>query len=162
MTNEININDTVRSFDFHNSRDIEGPDACFVEGIVEGFEGNHLVIKVTREVFEGENLEVIGGRKVRAPLNGLRTSRGRITDGVVKIEEAEPANQIGDMDLSNLTEEQLDVIRTLALAAEEHFDRLGRDSEFAPKADRANRASIQAFKLIGRIRREKETRTEAA
>ena len=32
---------------------------------------------------------------------------------------------IGGMDLSNLTEEQLDVIRTLALAAEEHFDRLG-------------------------------------
>ena len=69
---------------------------------------------------------------------------------------------IGDMDLSNLTEEQLDAIRTLALAAEEHFDRLGAASEFAPKADRANRASLQAFKLIGRIREQKETRTEAA
>tara|TARA_R110002020_G_scaffold46591_1_gene132525 strand:- start:953 stop:1441 length:489 start_codon:yes stop_codon:yes gene_type:complete len=162
MTNDINIGDKVRSFDFAAHRDIEGPDACFVEGIVEGFEGNHLVIKVTREVFEGENLEVIGGRKVRAPLNGLRTSRGRITDGVVKIEEPKPANPISDMDLSNLTEDQLDAIRTLALAAEEHFDRLGSASEFAPKADRANRASLQAFKLIGRIREEKETRTVAA
>jgi hypothetical protein len=70
--------------------------------------------------------------------------------------------KIGDMDLSNLTEDQLELICTLALAAEEHFDRLGSASEFAPKADRANRASIQAFKLIGRIRKEKETRTEAA
>jgi hypothetical protein len=81
---------------------------------------------------------------------------------VFKIEEPKPALSIGDMDLSNLTDDQLELIRTLALAAEEHFDRLGAASEFAPKADRANRASIQAFKLIGRIRQEKETRTEAA
>ena len=166
MTNEININDTVRSFDFHDSRDIEGPDACFVEGIVEGFKEvdgcTRFEIKVTREVFRGEERQVEEGERVFPPLNGTPTNRGRTTDGVVKIEEAKRANQIGDMDLSNLTEEQLDAIRTLALAAEEHFDRLGRASEFAPKVDRANRASLQAFKLIGRIRTEKETRTEAA
>ena len=166
MTNDINIGDKVRSFDFHNSRDIEGPDACFVEGIVESFkeiEGcTRFEIKVTREVFRGEERQVEEGERAFPPLNGTPTNRGRITDGVVKVGKPNPANQIGDMDLSNLTEEQLDVIRTLALAAEEHFDRLGAASEFAPKADRANRASLQAFKLIGRIREQKETRTEAA
>ena len=96
MTNDININDTVRSFDFHDSRDIEGPDACFVEGIVEGFkevEGcTRFEIKVTREVFRGEERQVEEGERVFPPLNGTPTNRGRITDGVVKIEEAEPAN----------------------------------------------------------------------
>ena len=69
---------------------------------------------------------------------------------------------IGGMDLSNLTEEQLDVIRTLALAAEEHFDRLGRNSEFAPKVKRVTGLSLQASKLISRTQKEKETRTKAA
>ena len=168
MNTDIKIGDKVRSFDFSAHRDIEGPEACFAEGIVEGFQTiagsscTRFDIRVTRAVWEGKEVPTEEGTRIAPPLNGTPPNMGRITDGVVKIEEAEPANQIGDMNLSNLTEEQLDVIRTLALAAEEHFDRLGRDSEFAPKADRANRASIQAFKLIGRIRREKETRTEAA
>jgi hypothetical protein len=69
---------------------------------------------------------------------------------------------IGDMDLSNLTEDQLDVIRILALAAEEHFDRLGHTSVFAPKVERVTGLSWQASKLISRTRAEKDTRTEAA
>jgi len=166
MTNDINIGDKVRSFDFPAHRDIEGPEACFIEGIVEGFtkvEGcMRFDIKATRVVFDGVERDFEEGERAFPPLNGTPTNRGRITDGVEKIEKPNPANQIGDMDLSNLTEEQLDVIRTLALAAEEHFDRLGAASEFAPKADRANRASLQAFKLIRRIREQKETRTEAA
>ena len=165
MNTDIKIGDKVRSFDFAAHRDIEGPDACFAEGVVEGFQTigcTRFDIRVTRAVWEGKEVPTEEGTRIAPPLNGTPTNMGRVTDGVVKIEEAEPANRIGHMNLSNLTEEQLDVIRTLALAAEEHFDRLGRDSEFAPKADRANRASIQASKLISRIRREKETRTEAA
>ena len=152
MTNEININDTVRSFDFHNSREIEGPDACFVEGIVESFDGNHFVIKVTREVFEGENLEVAKGQKVRAPLNGLRTSRGRITDGVVKIKEPNPASRISEMLVSNLTDEQLDVIRMFASVAETHFE----------SRDLASHEADACMRLLGRLRDEKDNRKKAA
>jgi len=165
MNTDIKIGDKVRSFDFAAHRDIEGPDACFAEGVVEGFQTigcTRFDIRVTRAVWEGKEVPTEEGTRIAPPLNGTPTNMGRITDGVVKIEEAEPANPLADMDLSNLTEDQLDAIRTLALAAEEHFDRLGAASEFAPKADRANRASIQAFKLIGRIRKEKENRTEAA
>jgi|TARA_B100001094_G_C18099811_1_gene755102 hypothetical protein len=166
MTNDINIGDKVRSFDFPTHRDIDAPDACFIEGIVEGFtkvEGcMRFDIKATRVVFDGVERDFEEGERAFPPLNGTPTNMGRITDGVVKVEKPNPANRIADMDVSNLTEDQLDAIRTLALAAEEHFDRLGAASEFAPKADRANRASIQAFILIGRIRKEKENRTEAA
>ena len=161
MTNEININDTVRSFDFPAHRDIEGPDACFVEGIVEGFEGNHLVIKVTREVFEGEDLEVIGGRKVRAPLNGLRTSRGRITDGVVKIEEPKPSDSVADMDLSNLTADQLKVIRKLSMVAERHFDRLAVDAINVEKQEEFENISRDIGLLFNRVNAE-TTNKEAA
>lgn len=165
MNTDIKIGDKVRSFDFPAHRDIEGPEACFAEGVVEGFKTigcTRFDIRVTRSVWEGKEVPTEEGTRIAPPLNGTPTDMGRVTDGVFKIEEPKPALSIGDMDLSNLTDDQLELIRTLALAAEEHFDRLGAASEFAPKADRANRASVQAFKLIGRIRQEKETRTEAA
>lgn len=68
----------------------------------------------------------------------------------------------GDMDLSNLTDEQLDSVKLLASAAMEHFDRMrsaapDKDSRLASKED-----GLMAFRLIGRTRREKEARTEAA
>lgn len=162
MTNDINIGDKVRSFDFPTHRDIEGPDACFVEGIVEGFEGNHLVIKVTREVFEGEDLEVIGGRKVRAPLNGLRTSRGRITDGVVKIEEPTRAMQIADMEVSNLSDEQIMVICNLTLRAEESFLQRARSARNDDERNGWNSQADACLPLLGRLSEEKDNRTEAA
>ncbi len=66
--------------------------------------------------------------------------------------------EVAEMDLSNLTDVQLDVIRMLTLAAEEHFDRLGERSEFAAKKDRAHRFAVQTFTLASRIRKEKEER----
>ncbi|MCH1580817.1 MAG: hypothetical protein L7S55_08940 [Luminiphilus sp.] len=92
MTNDINIGDTVRSFDFPAHRDIEGPEACFIEGIVEGFtkvEGcMRFDIKATRVVFDGVERDFEEGERAFPPLNGTPTNRGRITDGVVKIGEA--------------------------------------------------------------------------
>ena len=92
MTDQININDTVRSFDFHMNRDLEGERACYVEGVVEGFrevEGcTRYDIKVTRAVFGGEEVEVEEGARVFPPLNGTPTLLGRITDGVFKMGEA--------------------------------------------------------------------------
>ena len=92
MTDQININDTVRSFDFHMHRELEGETACYVEGVVEGFrevEGcTRYDIKVTRAVFGGEEVEVEEGERVFPPLNGTRTTMGRVMDGVFKIGEA--------------------------------------------------------------------------
>ena len=163
MKTDIKIGDKVRSFDFAAHRDIEGPDACFAEGVVEGFQTigcTRFDIRVTRAVWEGKEVPTEEGARIAPPLNGTPTNMGRVTDGVVKIDK--PDLSIGDMDLSNLTYDQLQLIRTLALAAEEYFDWKGQNSEFAPRADRAKRASKKASKLIGRIRREIETRTEAA
>jgi hypothetical protein len=95
MTNDINIKDTVRSFDFSsmpNGLDIEGPDACFIEGIVEGFtevEGSmRYDIKATRRVFNGVEKDIEPGQRFIPPVNGTPTMLGRITNGVVKIGEA--------------------------------------------------------------------------
>ena len=95
MTNDININDTVRSFDFSsmpNGFDIEGPDACFIEGIVEGFtevEGcMRYDIKATRRVFNGVEKNIEEGQRFIPPVNGTPTMLGRITNGVIKIKEA--------------------------------------------------------------------------
>ena len=166
MTNEININDTVRSFDFHNSRDIEGPDACFVEGIVEGFkevEGcTRFEIKVTREVFRGEERQVEEGERVFPPLNGTPTNRGRITDGVVKVEESTRAMQIADMEVSNLSDEQIMVICNLTLRAEEGFLQRARSARNDDERNGWNSQADACLPLLGRLRDEKETRTEAA
>jgi hypothetical protein len=91
MTNDINIGDKVRSFDFPKHRDIEGPDACFAEGFVEGFKKigcTRFDIRVTRAVWEGKEVPTEEGTRIAPPLNGTPTNMGRITDGVVKIEEA--------------------------------------------------------------------------
>ena len=66
MSNLIRTNDTVRSFDFEMLRELEGPEACYVEGVVECLKD-----------LEG------------CPRYDIRVTRlGRITDGVFKIEEA--------------------------------------------------------------------------
>jgi hypothetical protein len=165
MTNDINIGDKVRSFDFAAHRDIEGPDACFAEGIVEGFYTigcTRFDIRVTRAVWEGKEVLTEVGTRIAPPLNGTPTNMGRITDGVVKIEESNPANRIADMDVSNLTDEQIEVIRQLTLRAEDGFD---KRANLADNDDVRNIASSHAeacMRLLGRLRDEKETRTEAA
>lgn len=169
MTNDINIGDKVRSFDFSrmpNGRDIEGPDACFIEGIVEGFtkvEGcMRYDIKATRRVFNGVEKDIEEGQRFTPPLNGTPTNMGRITDGVEKIEEPTPANRIADMDVSNLTDEQIEVIRQLTLRAEDGFD---KRANLADNDDVRNIASSNAeacMRLLGRLRVEANNRTEAA
>ena len=166
MNTDINIHDTVRSFDFHDSRDIEGPDACFVEGIVEGFkevEGcTRFEIKVTREVFRGEERQVEEGERVFPPLNGTPTNRGRITDGVVKVEKPNPANRIADMDLSNLSDEQIEVIRQLTLRAEDGFDKRASLADNDDVKNIANSHADACMRLLGRLRDEANNRTVAA
>jgi hypothetical protein len=166
MTNDINIGDKVRSFDFPTHRDIEGPDACFIEGIVEGFtkvEGcMRFDIKATRVVFDGVERDFEEGERAFPPLNGTPTNKGRITDGVVKVGKPNPANRIADMDVSNLTDEQIEVIRQLTLRAEDGFD---KRANLADNDDVKNIASSHAdacMRLLGRLREEKDNRTEAA
>ena len=97
MNTDIKIGDKVRSFDFAAHRDIEGPDACFAEGVVEGFQTigcTRFDIRVTRAVWEGKEVPTEEGARIAPPLNGTPTNMGRITDGVVKIEEnAETTNK---------------------------------------------------------------------
>jgi hypothetical protein len=166
MTNDINIGDKVRSFDFPTHRDIEGPDACFIEGIVEGFtkvEGcMRFDIKATRVVFDGVERDFEEGERAFPPLNGTPTNMGRITDGVVKVGKPNPANRIADMDVSNLTDEQIEVIRQLTLRAEDGFD---KRASLADNDDVKNIASGQAeacMRLLGRLRDEANNRTVAA
>ena len=97
MENEIKINDRVRSFDFPSfpgGMDVEGPDACFLEGVMVGFTKPHdcmlYDIRVTRKVFNGEDKEFPEGYGVLVTVNGTPVfgSRNRVTNGVVKIEAA--------------------------------------------------------------------------
>ena len=74
----------------------------------------------------------------------------------------EPRNTIAEMDLSNLTDEQIEVIRQLTLRAEDGFD---KRASLADNDDVRNIASSHAeacMRLLGRLRDEKETRTVAA
>ena len=89
--NTIKIGDKVRSFDFSHHRDISGKNAHYVEGVVVDI-GNVLrmpgctryTIDVTARIWCGEREEDIDPREnlVYAPVNGTRTTMGRITDGV--------------------------------------------------------------------------------
>ncbi len=169
MTNDINIGDKVRSFDFSrmpNGFDIEGPYACFIEGTVEGFtkvEGcMRYDIKATRRVFNGVEKDIEEGQRFIPPVNGTPTMLGRITDGVVKIEESTRAMQIADMEVSNLSDEQIEVIRQLTLRAEDGFD---KRASLADNDDVKNIASSHAeacMRLLGRLRVEADNRTTEA
>lgn len=84
----ITVNDNVRSFNGCR-RDLTGPGASYVEGIViaieEGPSGHDVyVIDIARSVFRGE--DVAPGRfHALPPVNGARTSLGNIANGVFKI-----------------------------------------------------------------------------
>ena len=89
---EINVGETVRSLDFpDSSRDAEGKNACYVEGVV--VEIGRLLdwqscdmykIKCTRKVFGGEEIEN-HEEFYFAPVNGTGTWIGKKTNGVVKV-----------------------------------------------------------------------------
>ena len=82
----------MRSFDFpETSRESEGKNACYVEGVVE--EIGRLIdwqscdmykIKCTRKVFGGEEREE-HEEYYFAPVNGTGKMGRGVTDGVVKV-----------------------------------------------------------------------------
>ena len=85
----IQVQTRVRSFDF-DSRDLTGPNACYVEGKVVGFAHmggcERYAILVERRIVRGESR---GGRgdMVYPPLNGTPTSLGNVTNCVEVIKE---------------------------------------------------------------------------
>ena len=68
----IEPGDQVRSFDFDLSHELEGDQACYVEGVVTGIQRirgcNRYMIVVEKRVFAGE--EVDRERLVFPPVNG--------------------------------------------------------------------------------------------
>lgn len=84
---DIKVGDLVRSYDFE-VREVEGPNACYVEGIVEGFVTDgcrRYEIRVTRTVWCGAEVD-FGRDRFYPPVNGTPTSLGRVTDGVVLVD----------------------------------------------------------------------------
>tara|TARA_A100001037_G_C14961359_1_gene549516 strand:- start:285 stop:545 length:261 start_codon:yes stop_codon:yes gene_type:complete len=79
----IQVGDKVRSFDFANSRDIDGERACYVEGRVEEFvtrQGcQRYRILVERCVFGGKEVDGRAGTYVFPPVNGTPTPFGGLT-----------------------------------------------------------------------------------
>lgn len=82
---EIVVGTKVRSFDFAD-RSLEGERACYVEGVVTGFERmegcDRYEIKVTLDVFGGKEESRRLGATIYPPVNGTPTWTGRVTDGV--------------------------------------------------------------------------------
>ena len=106
----VEIDDVVRSFDFprtyegkHFGRQLEGDDACYIEGVVEKvctsdnpdivgegmdtrrFSANYK-IKVTKKIFGGKEMPNNIGHYVYPPVNGLLNWLSDAkTNGVEKI-----------------------------------------------------------------------------
>lgn len=90
----IKVGSVVRSFDFaagKYGRDLEGERACYVEGVVEEIgeviEGcPRYKIRVTRDVFGGEEKPTRVGTYVFPPINGTPTMLGRVMESVEVID----------------------------------------------------------------------------
>ena len=85
----IQVGDRVRSFDFVRGdfgRDLGGERACYVEGVVESFverEGcPRYEVRVDRDVFGGQDLDVRVGDLVYPPVNGTPKLFGGVCDNV--------------------------------------------------------------------------------
>ncbi len=83
----VEVGNRVRSFDFHYMRDLDGPRSCYMEGEVTAIvEHPHFGYKC----YEIQVDRVIGGGKeleekpvtIYPPVNGTKTTMGRVTDGV--------------------------------------------------------------------------------
>jgi len=81
----ISVGDFVRSFDFPQSRDLDGDRACFMEGRVVDFkelEGcRRYVIDVSRCIFGGE-VRAEFPKRIYPPVNGTRRMFGGVCNGV--------------------------------------------------------------------------------
>jgi len=86
----INIGTRVRSFDFPFREEsmVEGPNACWIEGTVEGVcrdfpDCPRYTIRVDRQVFAGKEETDLIGEHIFPPLNGTpRSFGGEVCDGV--------------------------------------------------------------------------------
>jgi hypothetical protein len=87
QTEQIQVGDRVRTFDYDNRDD------CFADGVVQGIgprpdsECEHYYIEVERMVWKGEEQEA-DGDMVYPPINGTKTSMGFSTNYVVTLERA--------------------------------------------------------------------------
>jgi len=81
----IQIGSKVRSFDFDN-RDLEGEDACYVEGEVvdihDWYGCDRYVILVERQIFRGKDADYHVGKEVNPPVNGVQKLLGGVYNGV--------------------------------------------------------------------------------
>lgn len=83
------VGDNVRSHDF-DERDITGPNACYVEGIVESIEphpmgggGNFVKFKISKKIFGGKEIERTVGEYNWVPQNGSYSIMGQTTNIVL-------------------------------------------------------------------------------
>ena len=88
---EAQVGDNVRSHDF-NDRDITGPNACYVQGIVESIEGHPMggggkfvKFKITKKIFGGKEITEKLGEYNWAPQNGSYSFMGSTTN-IVRID----------------------------------------------------------------------------
>ena len=84
MTDTIKTGDIVRSHDF-DSREITGPRASYVIGVVTEIDEYSYTIDVHARVCSNEPVEVFRPFVVRAPITGRPSMFGKLTDGVVKL-----------------------------------------------------------------------------
>jgi len=89
---KIKIGDNVRSFDFVGNKDMEGANACYVEGIVESIEGHPLggrasfyKFKIVRKIFGGIECDQ-DSEYNWAPVNGQKDLFGREVNQVELID----------------------------------------------------------------------------
>lgn len=103
MDKDITVGDRVRSFDFEReeSRDLDSPTVCYVEGIVMEITDPRTTsswllrdcprykISITRRVWCGDDLPVgeLPEKFVYPPVNGTPTWLGGECDYVTKIRE---------------------------------------------------------------------------
>jgi hypothetical protein len=85
----ICVGDLVRSYDFNSRRDIEGTEACYIEGVVQeivhvsGCE--RYKIRCTRRIIAGVADSTDINRAYFPPVNGMPTAFGGLTSFVEKI-----------------------------------------------------------------------------
>ena len=87
----VKVGDKVRSFDF-DSHEVEGRDACYVEGVVESIEGHpmggggeYVKFLITKKIFSGKERTGSVGEFNWVPQNGQETWTGKLTNHIVKI-----------------------------------------------------------------------------
>jgi len=87
MSKHVTIGSRVRSFDFYYMRNLDGEHSSYIEGEVTAIKHirgcDRYIIAVDRCVSAGDDVPThLSPTEVCPPVNGTRTTMGRITDGV--------------------------------------------------------------------------------